>query len=321
MSILQNQAQVAAGYRSRTSFLALLACLVVGPALLAACSGTSKDVRQPEGAKKSLDGTDEQIFVESTVEKYYHPNVIMKRGEAFFDRQEFDEALVEYNHFLDLHRNHVLAPYAAFRIGEIHFKRAKTIDRDPDPMQRAITAFERVRKEFSGSRYDGQAAQKLQECHDWLAQMHLFVGQFYYRRGSYLAAAHRFEQIIKSYPDKPVASDALYFLAKAYHDLGADDWARESLVLLAEKYPESEAASNGNSLLAKIGGAQTGPLIAVQSNQATDSNTTQTDGRSTGSVLPDRTSISPPSQLDTLGIPSANALGQAFTSCRLGAWC
>ena len=132
--------------------LALLGCLVIGPALLVACSSTPKDVRQPEGAKKSLDGTDEQIFVEGTVEKYYHPNVIMKRGEAFFERQEYDESLVEYNHFLDLHRNHALAPYAAFRIGEIHLKRAVTIDRDPDPMQKALAAFERMYRSLEEDR-------------------------------------------------------------------------------------------------------------------------------------------------------------------------
>jgi outer membrane protein assembly factor BamD len=298
--------------RSCPVLLALLGCLAVGSALLVACSGSSKDVRQPEGAKKSLDGTDEQIFVEGTVEKYYHPNVIMKRGEAFFERQEYDEALVEYNHFLDLHRNHTLAPYAAFRIGEIHLKRAKTIDRDPDPMHKALDAFERMRKDFPGSRYDAQAQHKIQECHDWLAQMHLFVGQFYYRRGSYLAAAHRFEQIIKSYPDKPVAPDALYFLAKSYHDLGADDWARESLVLLATKYPSSKAASDGNALLAKLGGAKPGTLLFA----------TKPDSVplfDAGSEQPDRPSIS--SQLGSLRLPPASALGQSFTACRLGAWC
>jgi len=304
------QAQTGADRRSWSSLLAFLACLVIGQVLLAACSGASKDTRQPEAAKKSLDGTDEQVFVDGTVEKYYHPNVIMKRGEAFFEREEYDEALAEYNHFLDLHRNHMLAPYAAFRIGEIHLKRAKTIDRDPEPMQKALGAFERMRKDYPGSRYDAQAQQKIRECHDWLAQMHLLVGQFYYRRGSYLAAAHRFEQVVKSYPDKPVAPDALYFLAKSYHDLGAHDWARESLALLAAKYPSSKAASDGNALLAKLGGAKPGTLLFATKP---DSVPLFDSGQS------DRPPIS--SQLGSLRLPPASALGQTFTACRLGAWC
>ncbi|HKO30286.1 MAG TPA: outer membrane protein assembly factor BamD, partial [Nitrospiraceae bacterium] len=200
--------------------------------LLTACSSTPKIQETP---KKALSGTDEQIFLGDSMKKNYDPNVIMKRGEAFFEKEEYTEAIVEYNHFLDLHRAHILASYAQYRIGESQMKLAKGVQRDPSPVQKALEAFERLRKDFPGSRYDGPALQKIQECHDLLAQAHLFVGEFYYRRGSYLAAAHRFEQILKLYPDKSVAPDALYFLALSYHDLGADDWASRELTLLAEK--------------------------------------------------------------------------------------
>jgi len=319
MSASTTPAQTEAAQLSWPSLLALLGCLVVGHALIVACSSTPKE--QPTAAKKAVGGIDEQIFLDDTVERHYHPNVIMKRGEAFFDKGEYAEALVEYNHFLDLHRTHVLAPYAAYRIGETHFKKAISIDRDPEPMQQAITALERMRKDFPGSRYDAQAQQKIQECHDWLAQMHLFVGQFYYRRGSYLAAAHRFEQIIKNYPDKPVAPDALYFLAMAYHELGADDWARDNLVLLAEKYPGSKVSKDGKKLLAKLGGAQPGTLLAQTSDSVAFSDIGPTAGRSARPEAPDQPSIPSPSQIRSLRIPSANALGQTFTACRLGAWC
>jgi outer membrane protein assembly factor BamD len=321
MSRFGNLLQAEVDQQFRPAGLILLGCLLAGQVLIVACSGTPRDTRQPEAAKKSLDGTDEQIFVEGTVEKYYHPNVIMKRAEAFIEKEAYEEALIELNHFLDLHRSHMLAPYAAFRIGEVHLKHAKTIDRDPDPMQKAIAAFERVRREFPGSRFDAQAQQKLEECHDWLAQMHLFVGRFYYRRGSYLAAAHRFEQIVKSYPDKPVTPDALYFLAKAYHDLGADDWARDSLILLAKKYPDSKAASDGNSLLAKIGGAPPETLVAQQPDALALLNGGQAGSQTARTTMSDHPSIPSPPQFGSVGVPPANALGQAFTACRLGAWC
>ncbi|MDX2252085.1 MAG: outer membrane protein assembly factor BamD, partial [Nitrospira sp.] len=240
----------------------------------------------------------------------------MKRGEAFFDKEEYSEALVEYNHFLDLHKTHVLAPYAAFKIGESHFKMAKSIDRDPEPLTKAITALERMRKDFPGSRYDAQAQQKIQECHEWLAQMHLFVGQFYYRRESYLAAAHRFEQIIKIYPDKPVAPDALYFLALSYHELGADDWAADNLTLLAEKYPTSKVAADGRTLMAKLSGKKSDTLIAKDSSATPFSDARPYTPSSNSPDIPNAASA-----FSALKLPSANALGQSFTACRLGAWC
>jgi outer membrane protein assembly factor BamD len=285
---------------------------------LAACSSTPKSGDQT--AKKAVGGTDESIFLGDTIEKNYDPNVIMKRGEAFFEKEEYAEAIVEYNHFLDLHRNHTLAPYAAFRIGESQMKRAKGIDRDPEPIQKAIDSFERLRRDFPGSRYDGQASLKTQECHDLLAQMHLFVGQFYYRRGSYLAAAHRFEQIMKVYPDKTVAPDALYFLALSYHDLGADDWASEKLTLLAEKYPNSNHSSEGARLLAKLGGSKPETLIAKKVEPAPSEKVTLPSP-----AEPPRTAsaggVTPQVANGLMHLPSATALGQGFVTCRLGAWC
>ena len=324
--------QTNARARSKRSGLRLAAWLSLSSLAMVSCAGdlSSSDVRS--GIKKALSGADEQIFLGDTLDNHYHPNVIMKRGEAYFEKEEYDEALVEYKHFLELHRNHVLAPYAAFRIGEIHVKMAKTIDRDPEPLQKAIVAFEQMRKEFPGSRYDAQAQQKLDECHDWLAQMHLFVGQFYYRRGSYLAAAHRFEQVIKTYPDKPVAPDALYFLAKSYHELGADDWARNHLIALTEKYPDSKFASDGKNLLEKVGGAQPKTLLAEQSHSGPVSDAGPgmvRSGQSDASTYPSADSPSssmtgilggPPS-LDSFGASAASSLRQGLTPCRLGAWC
>ena len=284
--------------------------------VITACSSTPKT---QDTAKKALSGTDEQIFLGDTIEKNYDPNVIMKRGEAFFEKEEYTEAIVEYNHFLDLHRTHTLASYASFRIGESHMKRAKGIDRDPDPIQKAIEAFERLRKDFQGSRYDDQALQKIQECHDLLAQMHLFVGQFYYRRGSYLAAAHRFEQIMKLYPDKSVAPDALYFLALSYHDLGADDWASEQLTLLAGKYPGSVHSREGASLLAKIEKEKPATLLALKAEPASSSSSPTTPPSGNQPSL--AAGLIPSVPTGSFRLPSANALGQSFVSCRLGAWC
>ena len=284
--------------------------------VITACSSTPKN---QDISKKALNSTDEQIFLGDGIKKNYDPNVIMKRGEAFFEKEEYSEAIVEYTHFLDLHRSHTLASYAVFRIGESQMKLTRGIQRDPGPIQKALEAFERVRKDFPGSRYDAPALQKIQECHDLLAQTHLFVGEFYYRRGSYLAAAHRFEQIMKLYPDKTVAPDALYFLALSYHDLGADDWASEQLTLLAEKYPGSEYSFEGASLLAKIEREKPTTLLALEAEPAPSSGSPAAPPSENQPSL--AAGLIPSVPAGSFRLPSASALSQSFVSCRLGAWC
>lgn len=315
--------------------------------LLGACSSTPKS--NPSD-KKVLSGTDEQIFLGDTIEKNYDPNVIMKRGEAFFDKEEYPEAIVEYQHFLDLHRTHILASYAQFRLAESHLRIARSIDRDPDPIHKAIAAFERLRKEFPGSRYEAQAEQRIADCHDWLAQTHLFVGQFYYRRDSFLAAAHRFDQIMKEYPDKSVAPEALYYLAMSYKEMGANDWASEKLIMLAEKYPQSEAAQDGKKLLAKLQptlqpaqvvaeskeAPQQSPPVVAQAQDISPVPATAPSRKESpapvtnASLFADRrpqptiaapSSRAPVGRTPTLSDAAGTALTQHFVSCRLGAWC
>jgi outer membrane protein assembly factor BamD len=282
-------------------------------------SGCSSKSKTASG--KPVSGTDEQIFLGDTIEKNYDPNVIMKRGEAFFEKEEFAEAIVEFQHFLELHRSHQLASYAQFRLGESHLKMAKSIDRDPDPVQKAIGAFEKLRREFPGSKYEAQAQQRIDECHDWLAQTHLFVGQFYYRRASYLAAAHRFDQVMKDYADKKVAPDALYYLALSYKEMGADDWAAEKLTLLAEKYPESDVARDGEKLLAKL--QKTAPAVSAAVAKKEEP---AVDGTADTNLLASIASPSLPAPSTRSaaaalqGTPSLS-IRQPFVSCRLGSWC
>ena len=302
--------------RSRHLGLSLFLCLALW-CLAEGCSSKPK----PTAEGKPVSGTDEQIFLGDTIEKNYDPNVIMKRGEAFFDKEEFAEAIVEYQHFLELHRAHQLAVYAQFRMAESHLRMGKSIDRDPEPIQKAIAAFEKLRKDFPGSKYEAQALQRLDDCHAWLAKTHLFVGQFYYRRASYLAAAHRFDQIMKDYPDKPVAPEALYYLALTYRELGANDWAAEKLQLLAEKYPNSEFNGQGRRLLAQLEKKSPSPQPAVVAK----ADESPRESRSTTPLLaataPSATSSSIRATTDQPR-PSANlSLGQSFVSCRLGAWC
>ena len=295
--------------------------LTVLVALLCFAGGcSSKPKTTAEG--KPVSGTDEQIFLGDTIEKNYDPNVIMKRGEAFFDKEEYAEAIVEFQHFLELHRAHQLAVYAHFRMAESHLRMGKSIDRDPEPIQKAIAAFEKLRKEFPGSKYEGQALQRLEDCHDWLAKTHLFVGRFYYRRSSYLAAAHRFDQIMKDYPDKQVAPEALYYLALTYQELGANDWAMEKLQHLAEKYPNSEFSGDGRRLLAKLEKkpASSQPAVVAKADAPTADSQPATQllaAKAPSSGLSSIAASTDQRQSNAAGL----SLRQPFVPCRLGAWC
>lgn len=275
-----------------------------------ACSSAQKS-SQVQG--KPLSGTDEQIFVGDTIEKNYDPNVIMKRAEAFFEKEEYPEAIIEYQHFMDLHRVHVLAPYAQFKLGESHFKMIKTVDRDPDPVNKAQLAYEKLLKDYPGSKWEANALERIKSCNDYVAQARMFVGKFYYRREAYLAAAHRFESVVNQYADLAIAGDALYYLALTYKDLGAPDWAQEKLALLLERYPNNANAGESRALLAKLsGGKVTGATNAVASANGAAPRLVSGDGA---------TSVGQPLTDGSAALQNGTATSKQSTLCRLGIWC
>ncbi len=260
------------------------ACLAAP--LLLACSGSFET---PKVLGKHS-ATDEQMYLSDSIEKNYDPHVIMKRAEAFYEEEAYPEAIVEYQHFLDMHRQHVLAPYARYKHGESHFNMASTIDRDPEPIKKAQDSLEALLRDYPGSKYETDALVKIRECRNWLARVNFFVGQFYYKRGSYLAAAHRFEDILKEETDLEVEPDALYYLAMSYKGLGADDWALEQLVILAQKYPSGKYAGKTEDLFAELN----------------------------ATLPPDAFAQAPPQTIEGIGVPvnslSANSNPPAFSA-------
>ncbi len=233
--------------RSPVLLLALLAAFALSAA--GGCASKPK----PAADAQAPSETDEQIFVGDSIEKNYDPNVIIKRAESFFDQEEYAEAIVEYQHFMELHRVHQLAPYAQFRLGESHFKMIKTIDRDMAPVMRAHEAFEKLLKEYPGSRWEGDAQGMIRACRDYQAKNMMFIAQFYYRREAYYSAAHRFGTVVKQFSDLEVADDALYYLAMSYREMGLIDWAKDNLVVLSQRFPNSKHQSETRKLLARWG--------------------------------------------------------------------
>ena len=230
---------------ARTPWLLVLSMIL----FFAGCSSTPDTT---DTTSQDPYSTDEQIFVGDSIEMSYDPNVIMKRAESFFDKESYAEAVVEYKHFLDLHRNHILAPYAQYKIGVSHYKQFRTVDRDPEPLNKAISAFEKLLKEYPTSRYETEAKQTILTCKEQLVQRHLMVGEFYFKRGSYLAAAHRYEKIIKEFPELKTTGEAMFHLAKTYQDLGIEEWTQKWLVALIRQYPDSPYHSSAQTLLASL---------------------------------------------------------------------
>lgn len=207
------------------------------------------DIREALGVTKtSADET------KDSVELNYDPKVILKRAEALYQRGDYIEAGGEYQHFLDLHPLHEWADYALLKLGMTHFRQFATIDRDPEPVRKALATFRKLLANYPNTKYGEEARKRVADSEEWLAEHEFYVGRFYYKKKAYPAAIYRFRQILTGYPDYAVVADTLYYLALSYEGTGEMDQATARLRDLIERYPESTYHKRALRVLARLNG-------------------------------------------------------------------
>ena len=188
---------------------------------------------------------------EKSAEKNYDPTVILKRAEAYYQNKDYIEAAGEYQHFLDLHPLHKWADYAMYKLGMSHFHQIRTIDRDPEPVRKALETFQKLLSVFPEVEYVEEAKLKIKACQQLLAEHQLYVGRFYYKKGSYPAAIERFNYLLQTYPDLPTSEDGLYYLGMSYYYSGDISQATVHFRDLLSRYPGTDHQESVSRLLEK----------------------------------------------------------------------
>ena len=74
-----------------------------------------------------------------------------------------------------------------------------------------------------------------------LAHHEIMVGNYYIRRGAYLAAVNRGRYVVENFQRTPAVADGLAIMAQGYIFLGMNDLAQESIAVLAANYPDYPA--------------------------------------------------------------------------------
>ena len=160
-------------------------------------------------------------------------------GDAYFLNKDYEDAVETYQEFLRIHPRNSRSDYALFKIGMSYFNQMRSKDRSQEPTRHALEAFEKVLRNYSRSELAGEAREKVVACRSRLAEHELYVGRYYLRTKSYVAALPRFDKVYKEYVDIGFGDDALYYLGLCYWKLDKSIKAREVWGLLMKDYPYS----------------------------------------------------------------------------------
>ena len=138
----------------------------------------------------------------------------LKIADAHYQREEYEEAIFEYENFERLHPRNEAIPYVIYQIGRCYFDQIDTTDRDQTSARKALEAFQRLQKQFPEDQYARRSEEHISIALKSLAGHTYRIGVFYYKTKHYKAALHRFMSIISDYPDVGYHQQALEYIAK-----------------------------------------------------------------------------------------------------------
>ena len=244
-----------------------LALLLLAGALAMACQSTQdppdfEDVASAEdlynsGLKKlklqfwmgflprvDYDGAIEEF--QSIIDNYpysdYAVKAELKIADAYFSDSRYDEALSYYRDFADLHPQNDRVPYTILRSAMCYYEQIASINRDQTATHEAMSYLERLMREYPYAPETREGEQIYLELRGRLARSVMRVGDFYYERREYQAAADRYRSVIDRYPGLGQDAEALFKLGVCYRQMKRNDEALRLFHVVVENYRDSAVA-------------------------------------------------------------------------------
>lgn len=206
--------------------LAALAALLLAAGILPGCAGKSTTPTDPtvlyNEALEDMKSDHYQMALDKLREvknKFPYSKVAvdaqLKIADVYFAQEEWPESAAAYETFRDLHPRHERVSYAMYRAAKAYFNDIPDpIARDMTPAQKAVDAYNEFLREFPDSTEATLAKQDLEKAIEELADKELYIGDFYFKRDFYDSAKGRYQKILNLYPETEAATEARSKLAK-----------------------------------------------------------------------------------------------------------
>jgi len=171
----------------------------------------------------------------------YSTQADLERVYALYRSFQPDDAIVAADKFLKEHPRHPAADYVQYIKGLVNTTRDEGLSsslgldstkEDVGYLRRSFDDFSLLAQKYPNSPYSGDARQHMIDLRNRIAQHDLHIVHFYIKRGAFIAAAKRSEQILVQYPGAPATIEAMQILENCYIQMGLKDEAADVHKLL-----------------------------------------------------------------------------------------
>lgn len=164
------------------------------------------------------------------------------------------QAEAEYKDFILFYPTMEEAAESQEKICMIHYRQMDKVDRDPKHAYRAEDECRQMLVQFPNSQFAPRAQQLLRNIQEVLADREFKVGDFYYRKGSFPAAANRLEASSDQYPLYSHSDESLWELGESYGKMGARyrEKTAAAFAKIVSHYPLSPLAASAKEKLRQM---------------------------------------------------------------------
>ena len=160
-----------------------------------------------------------------------------------------NEAAIEAaDRFIRLHPTHPDVDYAFYMKGVAPYDLTEDFlsglipsddsKRDVSRARESFAEFSQLIARYPNSRYAPDARARMIYLRNMLARHEIHVANYYFRRGAYMAALKRGQNVVENMQQSTAVADGLAVMAQAYALMNLDDLAQDTLSVLCVNYPE-----------------------------------------------------------------------------------
>lgn len=177
------------------------------------------------------------------------------KAYAHYKAQEPAQALATLDRFIKLNPASPVLDYAFYLKGIVNFNedlglfsaitRQDLAERDQKAAKESFEAFKQLATRFPDSKYAVDAQLRMSYITNSLAQSEIYVAQYYFSRGAYVAAINRAQSALSDFRDVPALEEALFILVKSYEALDMPQLRDDAKRVLLQNYPNSDYLTRG----------------------------------------------------------------------------
>lgn len=168
---------------------------------------------------------------------------------AYYKHNKPEEAISEAERFIRFNPTHENVDYAYYIKAMANFVlKVSLFERwvprnsanfNQKPLQDSFNDFMQLLRKFPNSRYAPDARQRMIYLRHKLAEHEIIVARYYLRRGAWVAAVNRANNILTHFYDTPFNEEALEIIARSYRSLELKEPEQNALKILRLNFPDN----------------------------------------------------------------------------------